>query len=137
MTRQRKPKKIEGGYNSPMGVFFCFCYHDSYGEGTKFPQVTSEAFAGVAESINQVVINNQRITHTAQQQVFAIQQVVEAMNSLNLVAKETATGISQVKIGTEDLSQTAQTLKRIIELYSMIRKREEGRRKKEEGRRKN
>lgn len=83
-------------------------------EGTKIAQATAEAFAGVAESINQVVINNQRITHTAQQQVLAIQQVVEAMNSLNLVAKETATGISQVKIGTEDLSQTAQTLKRII-----------------------
>jgi|JI9StandDraft_1071089.scaffolds.fasta_scaffold01279_3 methyl-accepting chemotaxis protein len=83
-------------------------------EGTKIAKATAEAFAGVAESINQVVINNQRITLTAQQQVFAIQQVVEAMNSLNLVAKETATGISQVKIGTEDLSQTAQTLKRII-----------------------
>jgi methyl-accepting chemotaxis protein len=83
-------------------------------QGTKIAKATAEAFAGVAESINQVVINNQRITHTAQQQVFAIQQVVEAMNSLNLVAKETAAGISQVKIGTEDLSQTAQTLKRII-----------------------
>jgi methyl-accepting chemotaxis protein len=57
---------------------------------------------------------NERITHRSQQQVFAIQQVLETMKSLNLVAKETATGISQVKIGTEDLSQTAQTLKRII-----------------------
>jgi methyl-accepting chemotaxis protein len=83
-------------------------------EGTKIAKATAEAFAGVAESINQVVINNQRIAPTAQQQVFAIEQVVEAMNSLNQVAKETAVGISQVKIGTEDLSQTAQTLKRII-----------------------
>jgi hypothetical protein len=59
MKRQRKQKKIPCGYNSPMGVFLCFCYHDSYAEGTKFTQATAEAFAGVTESINQVVINNE------------------------------------------------------------------------------
>lgn len=113
MTRQRKEKKSRWVQFSP-GGFLVFCYHDSDAEGTKFVQATAEAFGGLAESINQVVINNQRITHTAQQLLCAIQQVPEVMNSLNLVAKETPTGISPVKIGREDLSQTAQTLKRII-----------------------
>jgi methyl-accepting chemotaxis protein len=41
----------------------------------------------------------------------AIQDVVEAVNYLNLVAQETAIDISQVKLGTEHLNQAAQNLK--------------------------
>ncbi len=41
----------------------------------------------------------------------AIQDVVKAVNYLNLVAQETAIDISQVKLGTEHLNQAAQNLK--------------------------
>ena len=41
----------------------------------------------------------------------AIQDVVEAVNYLNLVVQETAIDISQVKLGTEHLNQAAQNLK--------------------------
>jgi methyl-accepting chemotaxis protein len=44
----------------------------------------------------------------------AIQDVVEAVNYLNLVAQETAIDISQVKLGTEHLNQLAQNLKSAV-----------------------
>ncbi|MEG4959177.1 MULTISPECIES: hypothetical protein [unclassified Microcoleus] len=40
----------------------------------------------------------------------AIQDIVETVNYLNLVAQETAIGISQVKLGTENLNQAASNL---------------------------
>ena len=43
----------------------------------------------------------------------AIQDVVEAVNYLNLVAQETAIDISQVKLGTEHLNP-AQNLKSAV-----------------------
>jgi hypothetical protein len=43
----------------------------------------------------------------------AIQDVVEAVNYLNLVAKETAIDISQVKLGTKHLNP-AQNLKSAV-----------------------
>jgi len=44
----------------------------------------------------------------------AIQDVVEAVNYLNLVDQETAIDISQVKLGTERLNQAAQNLKSAV-----------------------
>jgi hypothetical protein len=44
----------------------------------------------------------------------AIQDVVEAVNYLNLTAQETATGISQVKLGTEHVNQAPQNLKSAV-----------------------
>jgi hypothetical protein len=43
----------------------------------------------------------------------AIQDVVEAVNYLNLIAQETAIDISQVKLGTEHLNP-AQNLKSAV-----------------------
>ncbi|XZN99928.1 MAG: hypothetical protein ACM65L_15410 [Microcoleus sp.] len=45
---------------------------------------------------------------TARNQAIAIQDVVEAVNSLNLAAQENAIGISQVKLGIEQLNQATQ-----------------------------
>ena len=44
----------------------------------------------------------------------ASQDVVEAVNYLNLVAQETAIDISQVKLVTEHLNQAAQNLKSAV-----------------------
>ena len=75
---------------------------------------TAESFAGVAEAVNNMVINNQQISLNTKQQVQAIQQVVEAMNNINLGAKETAISISQTKEGTSQLNEATVNLQGIV-----------------------
>lgn len=82
--------------------------------GVKIVRETANAFAGVADAIEQVVENNQQSSLTAQQQALAIEQVVAAMNDLNSAARETASGISQIKAGTLSLKQTAETLRSMV-----------------------
>lgn len=61
--------------------------------GVQVAKKTDQAFAGVADAVNTVVLNNQQISLNLKQQVDAIQQVVQAMDSINQGAKETAIGI--------------------------------------------
>ena len=82
-------------------------------EGIKQARGTTEIFAGVAEAIDKVFLNNQQIALNANQQAIAIQQVFEAMNNVNLGATETATSLAQVKVSTELLNQTAAELKKL------------------------
>lgn len=83
-------------------------------EGVRVAQETSESFVGVADAVNNVVLNSQQISLNVKQQAIAIQQVVEAMNSLNVAARETAAGIGQIKIGTQRLNDAAQDLKAVV-----------------------
>ncbi|MBE9093476.1 methyl-accepting chemotaxis protein [Tychonema sp. LEGE 07203] len=80
----------------------------------KIARKASEAFAGVAEAIDRIVLNSQQISFTARNQAIAIEDVVEAVNSLNLAAQETASGISQVKLGISQLDRAAQNLKSVV-----------------------
>ncbi|HEY9603244.1 MAG TPA: methyl-accepting chemotaxis protein [Allocoleopsis sp.] len=82
--------------------------------GVQTAQKTNQAFAGVADAVNKVVLNNQQISLNLKQQVDAMQQVVEAMETINKGAKETASGIGQTKIGTSQLNEAALVLKRIV-----------------------
>lgn len=82
--------------------------------GVKIAQRTADAFTGVTEAINNVVLSNQQISLNAKQQAIAIQQVVEAMNALNQAASQTATGISQTRVGTQKLNEAAQSLKAVV-----------------------
>jgi methyl-accepting chemotaxis protein len=82
--------------------------------GIQIANRTAEAFAGVAEAVNNMVINNQQISLNTKQQVQAIQQVVEAMNNINLGAKETAIGISQTKEGTSQLNEATTKLQGMV-----------------------
>lgn len=82
--------------------------------GVRVTENTSEAFTGVREGINHVVLNNQQIALTLKQQVNAVQQVVEAMNALNTAAQETASGIAQVKVGTQRLNEAAVSMKEMV-----------------------
>jgi CHASE3 domain sensor protein len=77
------------------------------GEGTK----TVEK---IVDAIKTIAVNGQQISLTSNQQAIAVQQVVEAMNSLNIAARETASGISQIKIGTQRLNDAAQELKAVV-----------------------
>ncbi|MEM9541172.1 MAG: methyl-accepting chemotaxis protein [Cyanobacteria bacterium P01_E01_bin.42] len=75
---------------------------------------TAEAFSGVAEAVNNVVLNNQQISLNIKQQAAAIQQVVQAMNAINHGAQESASGIGQTKLGTQKLNEATQFLKEMI-----------------------
>ncbi|MDZ7951268.1 methyl-accepting chemotaxis protein [Nostoc sp. DedQUE09] len=77
------------------------------GEGTK----TVEK---IVDAIKTIAINGQQISLTSNQQAIAVQQVVEAMNSLNIAARETVSGISQIKVGTQRLNDAAQELKAVV-----------------------
>ncbi|WP_026099043.1 methyl-accepting chemotaxis protein [Kamptonema formosum] len=83
-------------------------------QGMGIARETADAFAGVADAINQVVLNNQQISLSIKQQAAAIQQVADAMNAINTAARETATGITQVKIGTQQLNEAADALKAAV-----------------------
>ncbi|MBL1174851.1 HAMP domain-containing methyl-accepting chemotaxis protein [Pantanalinema sp. GBBB05] len=83
-------------------------------EGVKIAQQTAESFSGVTDAVNNVVLNSQQISLNVKQQAIAIQQVVDAMNALNVAAQETANGMGQVRIGTQQLNETASNLKAIV-----------------------
>jgi methyl-accepting chemotaxis protein len=82
--------------------------------GVNIAQETAAAFSGVANAINNVVLSSQQISLNAKQQTIAIEQVVEAMNSLNQAAAQTACGISQTKVGTQKLNEAALDLKGVM-----------------------
>lgn len=60
---------------------------------TKVTQETTEAFQGVAESIDGIVIFNQQIALAAREQAIAIEQVVKAVNAINTEAQAHAVGV--------------------------------------------
>jgi hypothetical protein len=75
---------------------------------------TADTFTSVANAIVQVVQSSQNIAFTAEQQTLSIQQVVDAMNSLNQAATQTANGITQTRVGTLRLKETAETLESVV-----------------------
>ncbi|WP_242065561.1 CHASE3 domain-containing protein [Trichocoleus sp. FACHB-262] len=76
-------------------------------EGTKTVE-------GIVTAMNNITVNNQQISLTAKQQAIAIEQVVDAMISLNQRALETASGISQTKASTQKLNEAAYDLKVVV-----------------------
>ncbi|WP_019487593.1 MULTISPECIES: methyl-accepting chemotaxis protein [Kamptonema] len=82
--------------------------------GVNIAEETAQAFVGVANAINNVVLSSQQISMNAKQQVIAIEQVVDAMNSLNQAAAQTASGIGQTKVGTQKLNEAALDLKAVV-----------------------
>jgi methyl-accepting chemotaxis protein len=83
-------------------------------EGMRLAHKTGEAFDTSSASINSTFESVQQITLNMKQQAAAIKQVVEAMGSINVGAKETASGISQTKIGVQTLVEAAQKLKAVV-----------------------
>jgi methyl-accepting chemotaxis protein len=90
-------------------------------EGTKtvkssvqIAQQMEKTFAGVAETVNKVALNNQQVSLNLKQQVDAMRQVVDAMETINQGAKETAAGLSETKTGTQHLNQAALLLREMV-----------------------
>lgn len=82
--------------------------------GIEIAHDTAETFTHVADSVNNVFLNSQQISLNVKQQAIAVRQVVEAMNAINLGARESAAGISQVKISTQQLQSAAVNLKQMV-----------------------
>jgi len=82
--------------------------------GMNVTEETTGAFQEIAEAVKNVVINNQAIHLNTQQQAAAFLQVLEAMKALENASRETAAGISQTRLGTEQLNQAALALKGIV-----------------------
>ncbi|MDB9312074.1 methyl-accepting chemotaxis protein [Spirulina sp. CS-785/01] len=80
----------------------------------KLTQTTADTFDKVTQAVEEMVEGSQQISLTVQQEMLAFQQIAQAMNDLNKVAQETASGISQTKIGTQKLNETAQQLKEMV-----------------------
>ncbi|AFY80235.1 methyl-accepting chemotaxis protein [Oscillatoria acuminata] len=83
-------------------------------ESVESIQNMTAAFQSVVDAIDEIFTRNARISLTAQEQANAIQQVVEAMDSINNGAKETVNGISQTKLGMQQLNQAALSLKTMV-----------------------
>jgi methyl-accepting chemotaxis protein len=64
--------------------------------------------------INKISLNSQQISLTAKEQAIAIQQVVDAMTTLNRGAAQTASAIRQARVGTQQINAAAQNLKSIV-----------------------
>jgi methyl-accepting chemotaxis protein len=82
--------------------------------GVKTARDTAEAFTGVREACNLVFASNQQISFNIKQQAIAIQQVGDAINSLNQATFQTVSGITQVKMGTKKLNEAALNLKSVV-----------------------
>ncbi|MBD2775993.1 methyl-accepting chemotaxis protein [Iningainema tapete] len=82
--------------------------------GVEIAQKTEQAFVGVEQAVNKVVLNNQQISLNLKQQLDGIQQVVQAMDNINRGAKETAIGINQTKLNTQQLNEIALELKQVV-----------------------
>ena len=68
----------------------------------------------MVNSIDEITLNIKQISLSANQQAIAIQQTVQAMTVLNQGAAETASGIGQTKISTQQLNKAAQILNSLI-----------------------
>ncbi|NJL40637.1 MAG: chemotaxis protein [Leptolyngbyaceae cyanobacterium SM1_4_3] len=75
---------------------------------------TEQAFTEVSQAIDKVALNTQQISLNLKQQLDGVHQVLQAMESVDCGTKETASGISQTKISTQQLSEIAQSLERLI-----------------------
>ncbi|MBD1813179.1 MCP four helix bundle domain-containing protein [Microcoleus sp. FACHB-DQ6] len=80
----------------------------------KLTEGTADNFSNVANAINSVVVSSQQIYLNTKQQAIAIEQVVDAMNLLNKGATETASGITQSRIGTQTLNKAALNLTSLV-----------------------
>ncbi len=79
--------------------------------GVQSAQRTEGAFIDIKHSIDEVMVNNQQLALTQKQQVDAIRQVVTAMDAIDRGAKESATGLSETRSGTEQLTNVATSLR--------------------------
>ena len=75
---------------------------------------TAESFIGVKDAVNNVFVNTSEIANTAKQQAVGIQEILAAVNALNLGAMDTAADMEEVKTSTVNLKKSTEELKAIV-----------------------
>ena len=75
---------------------------------------TAESFIGVKEAVNSVFANTSEISNAAKQQAVGIQEILAAINALNLGAMDTATDMGDVRNSTVELKKSAEELRAIV-----------------------
>ena len=83
-------------------------------EGTHLTHRTVEVFDGLAASITSVFESAQQTMLNVKQQLAAVGQVVEAMESINAGSKEASSGIGQTKLSVQQLNEVAQSLQVMV-----------------------
>jgi len=81
---------------------------------TRLAWNVGELFNGLSTAAGNVYENAQQVLLNTTQQTAAISQVIAAMGAINTGAKETAAGVSQTKIGIENLNETTKSLKEMV-----------------------
>lgn len=74
-------------------------------QGVKNAELTADTFTHVTQEINSIVQMSQEIYLIYKQQEIAIQQVIDSMNVLNQGMTQTATGISETKLGLQEVEK--------------------------------
>ena len=77
-------------------------------------QETAQSLVGVKDAVDIVFANTQQISETAKLQAVGIQEVLSAINALNLGAMDTAEGMNEVKTSTTKLKASADKFKAIV-----------------------
>ena len=75
---------------------------------------TAESFLGVKKAVNNVFSNTSEISQAAKQQAVEIQEILAAINALNLGAMDTAADMEDVRASTIDLRKSTEKLKAIV-----------------------
>ena len=75
---------------------------------------TAESFIGVKDAVNSVFANTSEISSAAKQQAVGIQEILAAVNALNLGAMDTAADMEEVKTSTIQLKKSTEELKAIV-----------------------
>ena len=83
-------------------------------EGIKLAEDSATTFKAIADSINTVFSNNQQIFSSSKRQTVTVQQIISAMNAINLEAQETSEGVSNVKSAANQLNKEANELKELV-----------------------
>jgi hypothetical protein len=73
-----------------------------------------EVFEGLAASITHIFESAQQTLLNVRRHVAAVRPVVEAMDAINNGSKETTSGITQTRIGVQQLHDAAQSLQIIV-----------------------
>lgn len=83
-------------------------------EGVGLAQKTGEVFNNLAVASSAAFESSQQIVLNTKQQSVAVNQVVEAMNSINAGARQSASGVAQTKVGIDKLQDAARHLQATI-----------------------
>ncbi|MEM6610704.1 MAG: methyl-accepting chemotaxis protein [Cyanobacteria bacterium P01_C01_bin.72] len=75
---------------------------------------TAESFIGVKNAVNNVFSNTSEISQTAKLQAVGIQEILAAINALNLGAMDTAADMEEVKASTTELKKSTEELKALV-----------------------